>query len=88
MKLQRIRAEQPPTRVRVTLPGDLKVALEAYAVYYREQYGDTVTLEELVPQILTTFVSADREFRVWQQGKIEGDTAPHSLLTTEYDRQK
>ena len=56
MRLQRIRTALPPARVRVTLPGDLKSTLEAYAAYYHEQYGDVVGLEALVPQILTTFV--------------------------------
>ena len=88
MKLPRIHAEQPPARVRVTLPGDLKVALEAYAIYYREQYGDAVSLEALIPEMLTTFVSADREFRVWQQGQSESDLPPPSLPTPETARPK
>ena len=81
MRLQRIRTELPPARVRVTLPGDLKSTLDAYATYYHEQYGDVVGLEALVPQILTTFVSTDREFRAWQQAQTE-EHAPQRSPTS------
>ena len=80
MKLQRICPELPPVRIRLTVPGDLKVVLEAYAAYYRKQYGDTVSLEELVPEILLTFVNTDREFRLWQQAQTEDDTVQQSSL--------
>lgn len=88
MKLPRIRAEQPPLRVRVTIPGDLRTALELYVQYYQAQYGDAVSLEALIPEMLTTFVSADRDFRVWQQGQSAGDLTPPSLPTTETARPK
>ena len=88
MKLPRIRTEQPPMRVRVTIPGDLRAALELYGQYYQAQYGDAVSLEALIPEMLTTFVSADREFRVWQQGQSAGDVTPPPLPTTETARSK
>lgn len=83
MKLPRLRPELPPVRIRLTLPGDLKAALESYAAYYRTQYGDTVNIEELIPEILQTFVTTDREFRLWQQAQSEGDTPQQpSLVAT------
>jgi hypothetical protein len=75
MKLQRIRQELPPARLRLTLPGELKATLDAYAAYYRDQYGDLVGLEALIPQMLTTFVGNDRDFRQWQHAHAQPDSS-------------
>jgi len=76
MKLQRIRKELPPTRLRLTLPGDLKATLDAYAAYYREQYDDAVGVEALILHMLTAFVGNDREFRQWQHAHPQPDSSP------------
>lgn len=75
MRLQRIRQTLAPARLRLTLSGDLKATLDLYATYYAEHYGETVSLDALIPQILTAFVSNDREFRQWQH-QVSNDALP------------
>jgi len=65
MKLARIAKPLRSLQVRVTLAGDLNAALESYARYYEHVHGDAVDSKALVPEILSAFLQADREFQTW-----------------------
>ena len=65
MKLTRIAKPLRSVQVRVTLAGDLNAALESYARYYEHVHGDTVDSKALIPEILSAFLQADREFQTW-----------------------
>jgi len=67
MKLARIAKPLRSLQVRVTLAGDLNAALESYARYYEHVHGDTVDSKALIPEILSAFLQADREFRLWSR---------------------
>jgi hypothetical protein len=65
MKLARIAKPLRSLQVRVTLAGDLNAALESYARYYEHVHGDAVDSKALIPEILSAFLQADREFQTW-----------------------
>jgi hypothetical protein len=67
MKLTRIEKALRSVQVRVTLGGDLNVALESYARYYEHVHGESVEPKALIPEILHAFIDADREFQTWQR---------------------
>jgi len=67
MKLARIAKPLRSIQVRVTLAGDLNAALESYARYYQHVHGDSVDSKALIPEILTAFLQADREFQSWSR---------------------
>ncbi len=67
MKLNRIEKALRSVQVRVTLGGDLNVALESYARYYEHVHGEPVEPKALISEILHAFIDADREFQVWQR---------------------
>jgi hypothetical protein len=65
MKLARIAKPLRSLQVRVTLAGDLNAALESYARYYEHVHGDAVDSKALIPEILSAFLQADRDFQTW-----------------------
>ena len=67
MKLARIAKPLRSIQVRVTLAGDLNAALESYARYYEHVHGDAVDSKALIPEILSAFLQADREFQIWSR---------------------
>ena len=67
MKLTRIAKPLRSVQVRVTLTGDLNAALERYARYYEHVHGDPVDSKALIPEILSAFLQADREFQSWSR---------------------
>jgi hypothetical protein len=67
MKLTRIAKPLRSVQVRVTLAGDLNAALERYARYYEHVHGDAVDSKALIPEILSAFPQADREFHLWSR---------------------
>jgi hypothetical protein len=67
MKLARIAKPLRSLQVRVTLAGDLNAALESYARYYEHVHGEAVDSNALIPEILSAFLDADREFQSWSR---------------------
>jgi hypothetical protein len=67
MKLARIAKPLRSLQVRVTLAGDLNAALESYARYYEHVHGDAVDSKALIPEMLSAFLQADREFQIWSR---------------------
>ena len=67
MKLARIAEPLRSLQVRVTLAGDLNAALESYARYYEQVHGAAVDSKALIPEMLSAFLQADREFQSWSR---------------------
>jgi hypothetical protein len=67
MKLTRIAKPLRSLQVRVTLAGGLNAAIESYAHYYQHIHGDPVDSKTLIPEILSAFLEADREFQTWSR---------------------
>lgn len=72
MKLTRITKPPRSVQLRVTLAGDLNAALGSYARYYEHVHGEPVEPKALIPEILRSFIEADREFQVWQRSGANG----------------
>jgi hypothetical protein len=71
MKLRRV-LTYPPALLKGRVPGELKIALSAYAAYYRETTGQTIDLWPLVVQILEQFLDEDRDFHAWRRRTQSG----------------
>ena len=80
MKLARIAKPLRSLQVRVTLAGDLNAALESYARYYEHVHGDAVDSKALIPEILSAFLQADREFQSWSRSQLHAASHRRSRL--------
>ncbi len=77
MKLARIAKALRSVQVRVLLAGDLNANLERYARYYEHVHGEAVDMRALIPEILSAFLDADREFELWSRS---ADSQPHRVV--------
>jgi hypothetical protein len=55
-------ADRTPTKLTLSLSPELHRALNDYADFYREAYGSSEPVAELVPGMLETFLESDRAF--------------------------
>jgi hypothetical protein len=85
MKLTRIAKPLRSLQVRVTLAGDLNAALERYARYYEHVHGDVVDSKALIPEILSAFLEADREFQSWSRSSGSGHHRRPDSFSTQGD---
>jgi hypothetical protein len=67
MKLARISKPHRSVAIRAVLSGELNARLERYAQYYEHVHGESVDTRSLIPEILRTFLDADREFLSWSR---------------------
>ena len=65
-----------PSKLTITLPPDLKRALDDYATLYERSYGAEEQVADLVPYMLEAFLKADHSFR---QGRKELQDKPLAL---------
>jgi hypothetical protein len=54
--------DRTPGKLTVTISPDLNRALAEYAELYRDTYGESETVAELVPFMLEAFLASDRGF--------------------------
>ncbi len=54
--------DRKPVRITITASADLNGALQAYADAYRQTYGESESVSELIPYMVEQFLSTDREF--------------------------
>ncbi|MBY8821085.1 DUF2274 domain-containing protein [Sphingomonas colocasiae] len=52
-----------PVKLTIAILPELATALDAYAAHYAETYGETVSVNELVPAMLEAFLEGDRSFK-------------------------
>ena len=71
-------AVQAPFKITVTVMPDLINALQAYAELYREAYGQSETVAELIPYMLQAFLDGDRGFA--KAVKKRGGTSSPSAI--------
>lgn len=70
LALAKLPDRSPVRRTIVCEPG-LNRALEAYAVLYKETYGETESVETLIPFMLTAFLARDRVFGRFRNASAE-----------------
>ncbi len=56
-----------PAKRTISCEPDLNRALEIYALLYRETYGETETVETLIPFMLAAFLARDRSFAAFRK---------------------
>jgi hypothetical protein len=61
MKLAKL-PDRKPVRLTVTVNADLNRKLRDYATLYRETYGESEAVAELIPFMLEAFLENDRAF--------------------------
>ncbi|MET3591824.1 hypothetical protein ABID26_001208 [Mesorhizobium shonense] len=54
--------DRTPSKITITVSADLSQALNDYAALYRQTYGESETVAELIPFILSEFLESDRAF--------------------------
>ncbi|UVC15126.1 DUF2274 domain-containing protein [Mesorhizobium onobrychidis] len=64
--------DRTPSKITITVSADLSQALQDYAALYRETYGESETVAELIPFMLAGFLEGDRAFA---KARKEGLTA-------------
>jgi hypothetical protein len=75
LKLQPL-PDRVPVKLTITLPPELKKALDDYAALYARTYGADEPVAELVPFMLDSFLKADAGFR---RGRKELETEPIAI---------
>lgn len=50
-------------KLTITLPSDVKAALDRYAALHSQQHGEQVDAVALIPHMLAAFLERDRGFR-------------------------
>lgn len=61
IKLQRL-PDRTPVKVTLSLTPELHQALTDYAALYNEVYGQSESLQGLMPAMLASFIEGDRPF--------------------------
>lgn len=54
--------DRTPSKIIITVSADLSQALSDYAALYRQTYGESETVAELIPFMLVGFLEGDRAF--------------------------
>ena len=72
LKLQPL-PDRVPVKLTITLPPDLKKALDDYALLYARNYGAEESVVELIPYMLEAFLKTDTAFRT---GRKELEDVP------------
>ncbi|OHV86658.1 DUF2274 domain-containing protein [Mesorhizobium sp. ORS 3428] len=54
--------DRTPSKITITVSAELSQALNDYAVLYRQAYGESETVAELIPYMLHGFLEGDRAF--------------------------
>ncbi len=72
MRLSKVEKQLPSAQVNVTLPGKLKLELDAYAAYYNHIHGEAIGIRRIIVEIVRNFVESDREFQAWLKRHSNG----------------
>lgn len=54
--------DRTPSKITITVSAELGQALKVYAALYRQTYGESETVAELIPFMLAGFLEGDRAF--------------------------
>ncbi len=68
LKLARI-PDRTPVKLTVAVPPELNQALTDYAELYRETYGQSEPVQELIPAMLASFLESDKAFARRRRGQ-------------------
>lgn len=75
LKLARL-PDRTPVKITFTAGAELNNALEAYAQFYREAYGQEEPVPQLVPYMLEAFLKSDSAFNKARREKADAAARP------------
>lgn len=67
--------DRVPVKLTITVPPELKKALDDYALLYAKAYGAEEQVTELIPYMLDLFLKGDHVFRKERKG-LNGSSGP------------
>lgn len=67
--------DRAPVKLTISIPPDLKRALDDYATAYEAAYGQSENIADLVPFMLQAFLAGDRGFAK-ARDRLERSRAP------------
>ncbi|MFD2055087.1 MULTISPECIES: DUF2274 domain-containing protein [Mesorhizobium] len=71
--------DRTPSKITITVSAGLGQALNDYAALYRQTYGESETVAELIPFMLAEFLESDRAFaKAKKDGMPTSDTSEKS----------
>lgn len=73
MKLQRVESQDKRTKMNLSFKGSTVKAIEEYRAYYKEVYGDTITAQALIEEMLRTIMREDKSFAKFQEQAREAE---------------
>mgnify|MGYP002781102780 CR=1 FL=1 len=68
LRLQRL-PDRTPVKLTIAVAPELNQALSDYADLYREVYGETEPVQELIPAMLASFLDSDKAFARRRRGQ-------------------
>lgn len=74
--------DRTPIRIAITVSPALNRSLHAYAELYRDAYGATESVPELIPYMLEAFVKSDHGFAKARKEGAHGAVPPATVATT------
>lgn len=79
--------DRKPAKITITVSAELNHALRDYAAIYRQTYGETESVAELIPFMLETFLDGDRAFAKARREGLPADLADKSRRQGSSDSQ-
>lgn len=70
--------ERTPVKISFKASPELNRSLEAYAAFYRDNYGEEEAVAELIPYMLETFLKSDSAFNKARRENAAGTTLPEA----------
>ncbi|RUU06472.1 DUF2274 domain-containing protein [Mesorhizobium sp. USDA-HM6] len=65
--------DRTPSKITITVSAELNQALKEYAALYRQTYGESETVAELIPFMLAGFLEGDRAFAKARKEGLPGN---------------
>lgn len=69
MKVSRIAANEPVVRSTLSLAKSVSDDISAYRDCYRETYGNEISANKLIEEVMRDLMSKDKEFQKWKEAK-------------------
>lgn len=63
-------------KLTISVPADLKTALDDYAAAHSRMHGDAVDATTLIPHMLQAFIARDRGFKAMRSRKVASTAQP------------
>jgi hypothetical protein len=81
--------DRTPIRIAITVKPELHTALQNYAALYRQTYGEAESVTELIPYMLESFLSSDRNFaKAVKEGDVSGTVTEGEALQPRRGRRR